>query len=385
MPDPLLYYKAIVTAAIVSAMSVLAMAGLRRSSGTTRLNSTCVLGIGFGLSAGYHVLSLRLAWPPVNGLDRLLEIVIPVALAIELVAGLRCVPNRVASFLRLSLIAAIPRILLHRSVYLSGTDNEWTLWQVGTAMVVSSVVLAGLWSLLSWLLRRSPGVSIPFALSLSTLCAGVTVMMAGYIKGGAAAFPLAATIAATTVGAWLISKRASIPVDCGGSAILGIGVAGLFGLLFIGHFFGEVSAASALAMLLAPLLCWATEIPLLRHRKPWIVGSVRLVLVAIPLMFVLAEAKSDFDREMAPLLIQASPPRFRRPDGNAQEHWKTRRFSAVALPCFTAFPALCHGFPASFPARTQLDSDGIRSYNGSRVHRSLSRRTTSSGPQQPAH
>ena len=306
MPDPLLYYKAMVTAAIVSAMTVLAMAGSRRSPGTTWLNSACVLGIGFGLSAGYYVLSLRLAWPPMNGLDRFLEIVIPVALAIELVAGCRRVPNWVASFLRLGLVAAIPRILLHRSVYLSGTDNEWTLWQVGVAMVVSSVALAGLWSLLSWLFRRSPGVSIPFALSLSSLCAGVTVMMAGYIKGGAAAFPLAATVAATTAGAWLISKRSSTPVGCGGPAILGIGVAGLFGLLFIGHFFGEVSAVSALTILLAPLLCWATEIRLLRHRKPWVVGSIRLVLVAIPLMLVLAEAKSDFDRDMAPLLVQAS-------------------------------------------------------------------------------
>ena len=306
MPDPLLYYKAMATAAIVSAMSVLAMAGLRRSSGTTWLNSACVLGIGFGLTAGYYVLSLRLAWPPVNALERFLEIVIPVALGIELVAGFLRVPNWVASFLRLSLVAAIPRILLHRSVYLNGTDNEWTLWQVGTAMVVSSVALAGLWSLLSWLLRRSPGVSIPFALSLSSLCGGLTVMMAGYIKGGAAAFPLAATVAATTVGAWLISKRSSMPVDCGGQAILGIGVAGLFGQLFIGHFFGELSAVSALAILLAPLLCWATEIRLLRHRKPWIVGSVRLVLVAIPLMLVLTEAKSDFDRDMAPLLVPTS-------------------------------------------------------------------------------
>ena len=72
------------------------------------------------------------------------------------------------------------------------------------------------------------------------------------------------------------------------------------------HFFGELSAVSALAILLAPLLCWATEIRLLRHRKPWIVGSVRLVLVAIPLMLVLTEAKSDFDRDMAPLLVPTS-------------------------------------------------------------------------------
>ncbi len=59
-------------------------------------------------------------------------------------------------------------------------------------------------------------------------------------------------------------------------AILGIGVVGLFGLLFIGRFFGRLSTGCALTMLLAPLLCWVTEMPLLRHRKPWLVGSLRL-------------------------------------------------------------------------------------------------------------
>jgi hypothetical protein len=131
-------------------------------------------------------------------------------------------------------------------------------------------------------------------------------MMAGYIKGGAAAFPLAATLVATTIGARLIAKRSGVP------ASIGIGVVGLFGLLFIGRFFGRLSTGSALAMLLAPLLCWATEAPLLRHRKPWLVGSLRLALVAIPLLVVLAAAKRDFDRDMAPLLGKAQAPGFHR-------------------------------------------------------------------------
>ena len=59
-------------------------------------------------------------------------------------------------------------------------------------------------------------------------------------------------------------------------------------------------------MFLAPLLCWVTEIPLLRNRKPWIVGTVRLTLVAIPLVVVLVAAKRDFDRDMAPLLVRSS-------------------------------------------------------------------------------
>lgn len=309
MPEPSLYLQAMGAAGIVSAMCVLALAGVRRPASAARLNSASVLGIGFGLVVGYHLLSWRWAWPPVHGLDRLLRIVIPTVLGIELIAGFECIPRWVAWCLRLGLAATTPGILLHGSVYLSGSGSDWTLWQVGTGLAVCSALLAGLWGLLGWLLERSPGVSIPLALALSIWCAGLTVMMAGYIKGGAAAFPMAATLVATALGARLTAQRSSVP------AILGIGMVGLFGLLFVGRFFGRLSTASALTILIAPLLCWATEAPLLRHRKPWLVGSLRLVLVAIPLVVVLAVAKRNFDRDMAPLLgnVQVSTIQVHRP------------------------------------------------------------------------
>jgi hypothetical protein len=133
---------------------------------------------------------------------------------------------------------------------------------------------------------------------LATQCAGLTVMMAGYIKGGAAAFPLAATLAATTVGARLAAKPLA-------PAIVGVGVVNLFGVLFIGRFFGRLSTGCSLALLLAPLLCWVTELPPLRKGNRWLVGLLRLALVAIPLLVILAIAKRAFDRDMAPLLGDA--------------------------------------------------------------------------------
>ena len=326
MPDPLLYLQAMGSAAICSAIVVLAVVRLRQSASSELqtselpacglptsgwLNSACVLAIGLGLALGYDVLSLRLAWPPVNGLDRFLTIIIPAALGIELIAGIQSVPRPVAWLLRLSLVAAMPRVLLHGSVYLSSSGNDWTPWQTGAALAACVVLPASLWSLLSWLSQRSPGISIPLALCLSTQCAGLTVMMAGYIKGGTAAFPLAAALVATTVGAWWVTRRARAPANFGAPVVLGIGVVGLFGLLFIGRFFGRLSTGCALVMLLAPLLCWATEIPLLRHRKPWLVESLRLVLVAIPLLAVLIVAKRDFDRDMAPLLGKVQATTFR--------------------------------------------------------------------------
>ncbi len=311
MPEPLLYLKAMGAAALVSALFVLALAGVRRPASAAWLNSACVLGMGLGLAVGCCVLPLRWAWPPANGLDRFLTIAVPAALGIELIAGFQCVPRWAAWFLRMSLATTIPGILLHGSVYLNGSGNDWPLWRVVTALMLSGALLAGVWVLLSWLSRRSPGVSIPLALCLTTQCAGLTVMMAGYIKGGAAAFLLVATLLATTIAVGLIAKRAGSPSIVDAPAILGIGVIGLFSLLFIGLFFGRLSTGGALVLLLAPLLCWATETPLLRHRKPWIVGSLRLVLVAIPLVVVLAVAKRDFDRDMAPLLGKGPASTFR--------------------------------------------------------------------------
>jgi hypothetical protein len=246
-----------------------------------------------------------LAWPPRNGLDRFLTLVIPAALAIELIAGIPGVPSWASWLLRLSLAAALPRILLHGSVYIGGPHREWSPGQASLVLAASGLLLAGVWALLSWLSHRSPGSSIPLALTLSTLCAGLTVMMAGYIKGGTAAWPLAAALLATAVFSLVVSNYWRIPAMFGLPVMIGVGVVGLFGLLFIGRFFGQLSTGRALAMLLAPLLCWATEWPRLRHQNPWLAGSLRLALVLIPLSVVLVLAKRDFDRDMAPLFINA--------------------------------------------------------------------------------
>ena len=302
MPEPLLYLKAMGAAAFVSAMVVLALAGVRRPATAMRLSVASILALGIGLAVGYFVLSLQLAWPPRNGLDRFLLLIVPAAFVIELLAACDRSPRWIVWLVRMIFATIIPRVLLHDSVYLSGAENGWPLWQQCLTVLVSGVLVAGVWVLLSRLSERSPGVSIPLALCAAIQCAGLTVMLAGYIKGGAAALPFVATLAATAISSSLIAKRSDESIKNGMSAILGIGVVGLFGLMFIGHYFGRLSTGNAILIMWAPLLCWATELPQRRHRNPWIVGSLRLVLVAIPLATVLFMAKCDFDRDMAPLL-----------------------------------------------------------------------------------
>ena len=296
MPDPKLYLLAMAASAIASLLFVLATLAVVRPASAARLNVASILGFGFGLAVGYKVLSLRLVWPPTNGLDRLLLIIVPLALGIELIAGFSWIPRSVAWLMRICLAAAAPRILLHGSVYLSGPGSDPDRWQSAAQLVSCSILLIGTWRLLTLLSARSPGISIPLALAMTTQSGGLTIMMAGYIKGGAATIPLAAAIVGTTVATYLMRKQARL------SGAIGIGVVGLFGILFIGRFFGRLSTICALTLLLAPLLLWVSEMPLLRHRKPWLVGSLRLLLVAIPLAVVLVLAKQDFDLKMAPLL-----------------------------------------------------------------------------------
>ena len=296
MPDPKLYLLAMGASAIASLLFVLVAIAVARPASSTRLNVVSILGIGFGLAVGYQVLSLRLAWPPVNGLDRLLLIIVPLALGIELIAAFPWVPRSIPRAMRICLAVAAPRILLHGSVYLSGPGIDRDLWQSAAQLVLCSLLLIGLWRLLSLLSVRSPGISIPLAVAMTIQSGGLAIMMAGYIKGGAATIPLAAALVGTTVATCLMRKQARL------SGAIGIGVIGLFGVLFIGRFFGRLSTVCALTLLLTPLLLWVSEIPLLRLRKPWLVGVSRLLLVVIPLAVVVTLAKQAFDREMAPLL-----------------------------------------------------------------------------------
>lgn len=294
MPDPLLYLKSMSLAAIISAIVVLMMAAFRRPAGATQFNAACVLALAAGIATGQFVLTTRVPWPPLNGLDRLLTIVIPAVLGIELFTSFKSIAPWVAWFLRFSLAAAIPRILLRGSVYLNDQDG-WSAWQGIAILAASGLTLMILWVLLSWLSRRSDtDVSIALSLALATLCAGVSIMMAGYLKGGAAAFPLAAALLATSLTR-LASKH-------GTPALIGIGVVNLFGVIFIGCFFGRLPIAYALPLLLAPLLCWVTELPGMRTRTPRSVATIRLILVAVPMTVVLVLVKRDFDRTMRPLL-----------------------------------------------------------------------------------
>ena len=297
MPEPFLYLQAIGAAAVISVFIVLLTARLRPTNAPW-WNSAGVLGMAAGFAMGCRAINLRLAWPPANGLDRLLLIVLPLTCLVELIAGIPSVSRVFAWSLRIGLSIAIPRILLHGSVYRGETADRWTSLKTATELATSSVFLISSWALLFRLSQRSLGIPVALSIGLSTCCAGLCTMLAGYLKGGAVAFPFAVALVASTLAAKVMTNRDGTP----STAIIGVGVVGLFGWLFIGHFYGRLPTEATFALFLSPTLCWIAVTPPMQRRNAWHRGLLCLAIVSIPLMFVLTSAKQAFDRDMAPLL-----------------------------------------------------------------------------------
>ncbi|QEF97676.1 hypothetical protein Mal15_17180 [Stieleria maiorica] len=309
MPDPILYARAILAALIASAVIVAALVWPRRSSTPAWINTASGIAIGIGLIAGLWVGSVHVSVPPATALDRLLLLILPAVLLVEWAAALPRVATGFVWLLRISLVLLVPRVLLHGSVYVNNPD-EWTVWQSAITIGVCWTLLSICWGGLLTLARRSPGISIPVSLCLSLQAAAATVMMAGYLKGGEAAMPIVAALLGTAIVVWAVRGRRRGPVDerplLLPPVLIGVGVIGLFGILFIGHFFGRVTDGRAVTIGVAPVLVWVAELRPLKQQRPWIVGAIRLALVSIPLLVTLALAKRDYDRDLAPLVVMTS-------------------------------------------------------------------------------
>ena len=339
MPDPILYSKASIAAFVASAMIVLAFRLVVRRPVHSVAAVTCVLAVSVGLVTGYGALQFSWAWPPSSSLDRFLTIVLPATLILELLTGVSGGGETVAWLLsgrkfilpkarhvlsagrfsrvlcivlRFVLYASAGRILLHGSVYLdgvsSGNTDAWTFAQRAVIFGGSFCGLISVWSLLWRLAENSASASIALSLAMAVLSTGLATMMAGYIRGGAASLPLAAAIAGTSLAAPLLLRGCCGPDKRYLQETIGIGVIGLFSLLSIGHYFGQLTGLRAIVLFLTPLLCWISELPGLRSKSPWQRSAIQLMAVAISLASVLYFAKQNFDQKMGSLLAASTSP-----------------------------------------------------------------------------
>jgi hypothetical protein len=263
-----------------------------RSARTPWFDAGWVLGVGTGFFLGCWILGIRPHWPPREDQDRLLALVLPAIVVVELLAAFPRVPRWIIWPLRSALAASAAGVLLHGTSYLSDVGGpgtrEWSPVQAWFYLGSLAAALAAVWGLLAALARRAPGLSHVVCLSGTSIGAALAVMLSGYATGGQIGLPLAAALGGVAAAA-LFLRRAPQTTEP-----IGVAVVLLFCLLVIGRFFGELSAVHAILLFCAPLLGWLPELPYLRRVRPWLRSLTRVVLVAVVVAVVDVDAMRTF-------------------------------------------------------------------------------------------
>lgn len=288
MPDRILLVG-VLSAAALSAAAILLLCALAGKNRPALVSIGTTLGLGLGFAIGCINLGVRTHWLPREDQDRLLLILLPGALLIELLAPLL---KKWTWLLRFALAASATWVLLYGTVYLEDLagpgSREWTPKETGLILSALAAALLAVWVALDTLAQRSGGRTVPLALAFVCGGASITVMLSGYTSGGLIGIPLAAAVVGVLIGSLGLSGS----VDA--SAATSLALVGIFSLLVIGRFFGQLTTIHAAALLLAPLLCWLPELPLVRRMEHRQRNFVRMVLAAAPVVVVLFLAQQKF-------------------------------------------------------------------------------------------
>jgi hypothetical protein len=309
MPDPILILEAMAAAALTAAAVLLLCARPWRTARPEQTSAGSALGVGLGFLAGCWSLRLRPHWPPLEDRDRLLLILLPTIVGVEVVAAFAGRSRGLVWLLRLMVAAGTAPVLLHNTSYLTdlagpGT-REWAPAQTWMNLTGMAAALAGVWTALTLLVRRTgrhanllaaeaeamTERSVPLAVALVLAGAAVTVMLSGYASGGEMGLPLAAALAGV-VGASLALRRPFY-----GEGALSVAVVGLFALLVMGRFFGQLATGYAALLFFGLLLCWLPELPYVRRLGPRLRGLARVALMAVPVAVALTLAQQKFVEE----------------------------------------------------------------------------------------
>jgi hypothetical protein len=286
MPDPVAILNAMAAAGAVTALILLASSrfGSSRSAAIG-----WPLAVGLGFVAGAAMLGFRPRGVLATDQERLLLLVVPLAVAAESWITLK--PMSVArSVLARGCVALLSGpLLLHGSVYVTGGVSGWSLWERAFFLVGAGILILVPWLMLAALQQRRPDPTISLSLAATSLAAGITTMLSGYASAGQLALPLAATLAA-----------AAFAVAAAGSprfpGAVGVGWICLAGVLFIGRFFSSLTTLHAVLLGVAPLIGWLAEYRPLCFWTAWPRRLLLLTLTLLLLGTVVWQAQSRFLR-----------------------------------------------------------------------------------------
>ena len=314
MPDPFQYMIALLAAFTASFLAIFISQLAMRATIPSLARFVFMVGLVLGLWPGYRILGFASRWPPVNALDRFLMIVLPAAMIVEFIGTVR-VPDDQHNFLfrfssfcaatvRFAFIVSVGRVLWHDSVYLSSVESNTNDWP---PFIAFGVLLSGA-ALLYVALRssmilafRGVSASLTAGLVMSLLATGMVTMLAGYIKGGAAAMPLAGGICGAALALRMAGKKTG-PATSHGQFLIGISVTALFSLLWIGRFFGQLTTFDVLMIFLSPHCCWLSEFWPFRDYSNNYRMVIRMAAVALILLVVLFFKWQQFMQKMIPLI-----------------------------------------------------------------------------------
>lgn len=332
MPDPVQYASAFLLTALAAGLPcwLIGRWGSRYSpSRIALLTLACAIG---ALVLGYWRLGISPHWPPRNGLDRLLAIGLPLAVALETLSLTTKVPRRAITGLRVAGSVVIVGTLLFGSVYLRDGVDSWLTPLRLIALSGCAAALAFAWESTPRLATRIGAASLLTAISAAILSAGLVVLLAGYIKGGAAAIPWSAMLAGfALVMRTKPAAQAGSRISLASQPVAGLAIVALFGVLFVGRFFGGIGNYEALAIFAPPSLLWLLELRVVKRWPRWVRRLLAVALIVAPLAIVIFQAKAAFDRKLGKIVSTTS--RELRQDfidsSSTRRHSAHRRFNSV--------------------------------------------------------
>ena len=104
--------------AAVAASLIVLIAARKAPERSFRLSAAWTLAVAIGFALGSYLIGVRPEWPPRDDQDRLLLVVVPAALVVELLAAAPRVPGWLAWLLRCVVAFAALPALLYGTVYL---------------------------------------------------------------------------------------------------------------------------------------------------------------------------------------------------------------------------------------------------------------------------
>lgn len=271
-----------------------------RSRGLEKVSESLrgVCGFTAGVLAGLAVQGICPAFPPTTALDRWLLIALPMLLLADVVAAQAPLVRGHGLLLRvLAAVAAVPGILFG-SVHLQAAP-EWSLLPGLTlGGLLITVFACALVAVVATLAETSSGISVVSRAALCVLTlqvAGLTVMLGGWIRGGALALPFAGSCGGMLLTGAVLSRATAVAVTIRWACL------SLCGVVLLGHFFGRLTLFQGLLLLLAAVI--PPQLPSLQCLRSGRRHSIAVCLLTLLILAaVLVPALAAFAERMRPLL-----------------------------------------------------------------------------------